>query len=206
MTSYAGKKYGVLDFLAALTMSAGLAAFVLTDSRVSPSFALLGLWLVSFSLLMDACVGNVQEMVMNTYHVSEIEIMFYSYSMGSLWLVASLLLSRQLIPAVEFCSQHPVETYGYGALFSLAGYFGLQLVLTLVRTTGAFVAAMITTCRKVATVVLSFVLFSKPFSFQYVWSGLIVLLGVYLHTLNKVHSAERERPPLPLSTRAVSHV
>nr|CAD7260699.1 unnamed protein product [Timema shepardi] len=81
--------------------------------------------------------------------------------------------------------RHPKETYGYGLLFSLSGYLGIQIVLTLVRTCGALAAATVTTCRKAVTIVISFIFFSKPFTFQYVWSGLIVVLGIYLNIYSK---------------------
>jgi len=36
----------------------------------------------------------------------------------------------------------------------------------------------VTTMRKILTVVLSFIFFTKPFTEQYVWSGSLVLLGI----------------------------
>lgn len=73
-----------------------------------------------------------------------------------------------------------METYGYGLLFSASGYLGVQIVLTLVKTCGALAAATVTTCRKAFSIIFSFVFFSKPFSMQYFWSGLLVLLGIYI--------------------------
>lgn len=46
---------------------------------------------------------------------------------------------------------------------------------------GALVAVTVTTLRKAVTIVLSFMLFSKPFTVEYVWAGLIVLLAIYLN-------------------------
>lgn len=43
------------------------------------------------------------------------------------------------------------------------------------------------------TIVLSFLFFAKPFSFQYIWSGLLVVLGIFLN----VYSKNRDRLPLP---------
>ena len=36
--------------------------------------------------------------------------------------------------------QHPVETYGYAVIFSITGYLGINIVLTLVTTFGALPA------------------------------------------------------------------
>lgn len=84
--------------------------------------------------------------------------------------------------------QYPLETYGYALLFSLCGYLGIQMVLTLVQCCGAFAAATITTFRKAVTIIISFIFFYKPFTFQYVWSGLLVVLGIYLNIYSKKHT------------------
>lgn len=63
-------------------------------------------------------------------------------------------------------SQNPRKMFGYAFVFSITGYLGIQIVLTLVRTCGAFAAVTVTTCRKAVTMVLSFIFFSKPFTFQ----------------------------------------
>jgi len=43
----------------------------------------------------------------------------------------------------------------------------------------------VTSLRKGLSVVISFVLFSKPFNLQYLAGGLIVLLGIYLNVASK---------------------
>lgn len=179
-------------------MSFGLAAFILTDSNVSPSFSLTGVVLIATALLFDAVVGNVQEKAMSTYCTPNTEIMLFSYSIGALLLAVMLAGMQQLLPAAAFCAQHPWETYGYGSVFALLGYLGVQMVLTLISISDAFVAVVITTCRKAVSIVLSFMLFAKPFAFQYVWSGTMVMLGVFLHAHSK-RQAKQQR--LPLNTK-----
>lgn len=43
----------------------------------------------------------------------------------------------------------------------------------------------VTTGRKAMTIVLSFLFFAKPFTFQYIWSGLLVVLGIFLNVYSK---------------------
>ncbi|KAM6103441.1 adenosine 3'-phospho 5'-phosphosulfate transporter 2 isoform 2-T2 [Theristicus caerulescens] len=80
---------------------------------------------------------------------------------------------------------HPLQTYGYAFLFSLTGYFGISFVLALIKIFGALLAVTVTTGRKAMTIVLSFLFFAKPFTFQYVWSGLLVVLGIFLNVYSK---------------------
>ncbi|KAH6927953.1 hypothetical protein HPB50_010039 [Hyalomma asiaticum] len=155
-----------------------------------------GVAMISTALLFDAAIGNVQEKAMTTYGTSNSEIMVFSYSIGSVILFFILAAMQDLTPAVKFFAHNPVETYGYAAIFSILGYLGIQLVLTLISISGAFVTVIVTTFRKALSIILSFMLFAKPFSFQYVWSGTLVLLGVYIHAYSKKLAKLQLRLPL----------
>lgn len=48
------------------------------------------------------------------------------------------------------------------------------------RQFGAFLAVTVTTFRKAISIVLSFIFFSKPFTVHYIYSGVLVLAGIYL--------------------------
>uniref|UniRef100_A0A2M4BRH8 Adenosine 3'-phospho 5'-phosphosulfate transporter 2 n=1 Tax=Anopheles marajoara TaxID=58244 RepID=A0A2M4BRH8_9DIPT len=180
-----GKKHGPMDFFAAFAMCLGLILFTLADSQVQPDFDPFGVFLISMALLCDAAIGNVQEKAMREYRAPNNEVVIFSYGIGFVYLAVIMLVSGHLYKGIVFCAQHPVETYGYAFLFSLTGYLGIQIVLTLVRTCGAPMAATVTTARKAVTIALSFVFFSKPFTIQYLWSGLIVVFGIYLNVYSK---------------------
>ena len=50
-------------------------------------------------------------------------------------------MERQLTDYCTFLNlQHPMETYGYGFVFSLTGYLGVNVVLSLVKSFGALIA------------------------------------------------------------------
>ncbi len=63
--------------------------------------------------------------------------------------------------------------------------FAFQAVLALVRHFGAFACVTVTSFRKVLSIVLSFLLFAKPFTAEYVYSGALVLVGIYLNLAAK---------------------
>ncbi|KAJ6664478.1 hypothetical protein lerEdw1_007135 [Lerista edwardsae] len=201
-----GKRYNIADVSAAICMSLGLIWFTLADSTITPNFNLTGVVLISLALCADAVIGNVQEKAMKLHNGSNSEMVnplfwlvilligtcgvvvcsvLYSYSIGFLYILLGLTCTSGLTPAVTFCSKHPVQTYGYAFLFSLTGYFGISFVLALIKIFGALLAVTVTTGRKAMTIVLSFLFFAKPFSFQYVWSGLLVVLGIFLNVYSK---------------------
>lgn len=133
---------------------------------VQPNFSGLGVLMISAALLCDAAIGNVQEKAMREHKASNNEVILYSYGIGFLYLAVVMVLTGNLFTGIAFCAKHPVETYGYGFLFSISGYLGIQFVLTLVRTCGAPLAATVTTARKSVTIAISFIFFSKPFTYQ----------------------------------------
>ncbi|XP_012364650.1 adenosine 3'-phospho 5'-phosphosulfate transporter 2 isoform X1 [Nomascus leucogenys] len=180
-----GKRYNVADVSAAICMSLGLIWFTLADSTIAPNFNLTGVVLISLALCADAVIGNVQEKAMKLHNASNSEMVLYSYSIGFVYILLGLTCTSGLGPAVTFCAKNPVRTYGYAFLFSLTGYFGISFVLALIKIFGALIAVTVTTGRKAMTIVLSFIFFAKPFTFQYVWSGSLVVLGIFLNVYSK---------------------
>ncbi|XP_014248308.1 adenosine 3'-phospho 5'-phosphosulfate transporter 2 [Cimex lectularius] len=178
------KKYKCMDFIAALCMCVGLSYFTLADSGISPTFSLIGVCMISCALVCDAAIGNVQEKYMKANGASNTEVILYSYSIGFVYLLFVLLLTGDLKQGIHFSSEKPV-VFWYTMWFSLTGYLGVQVVLTLVTMSGALVAVTITTCRKAVSIIVSFVFFTKPFTIHYVWAGLIVILGIYLNLASK---------------------
>lgn len=180
-----GKKFNVYDVSASVMMSIGLIFFTLADSLVQPDFELVGVVLISGALVADAAIGNVQEKQMKLHKASNIEVVFYSYSIGFVYILIGVLVFDDFSAALIFWLKHPVKTFGYAFIFSVTGYLGINIILHLVKSFGALIAVTVTTCRKAVTIVVSFIFFSKPFTYQYLWSGLLVSLGIYLNLFSK---------------------
>nr|XP_026486929.1 adenosine 3'-phospho 5'-phosphosulfate transporter 2 [Vanessa tameamea]XP_026486930.1 adenosine 3'-phospho 5'-phosphosulfate transporter 2 [Vanessa tameamea]XP_026486932.1 adenosine 3'-phospho 5'-phosphosulfate transporter 2 [Vanessa tameamea] len=180
-----GKRYGFLDYVAAVIMCIGLTMFTLADSKTSPNFDVIGVIVISLALLCDAIIGNVQEKAMKQFQASNNEVVFYSYAIACVYLVVITGFSGILTDGFVYCSQSATTMYFNIFLLSVSGYMGLQAVLTLVRICGATVAVTVTTMRKALSIIISFLLFSKPFVFQYAWSGMLVALAIYLNHYSK---------------------
>ncbi|CAF3734280.1 unnamed protein product [Rotaria sp. Silwood1] len=183
------KKFNRYDVAAAFCMSIGLVFFTLADTKVRPNFNSYGVIIICSALVADAIIGNYQEKIIKTHHVPNVEIVFYSFMFGFLIILSGLILTNKLISSMVFWNKHPIPTYGYGLIFSIFGYLGIDIVLTLIKEYGALICVTVTTCRKAVTIILSFTLFSKPFVFDYVWSGLIVVIGIYLNVYSRNQAA-----------------
>lgn len=190
------KRYTSVDFFAVLLMTIGLVFFTIADQSVSPKFDMTGIGLISAALCADAVIGNVQEKTMRAYSASNSEMVLYSYSIGFVYILFGEVVTGTMMPALMYCNQYP-RIYLLSFIFSLVGYIGILFVLSMVKSYGALLAVTVTTFRKALSIIMSFVFFTKPFTIQYVWSGLIVFLGILLN----VYSKNRDRMGNILSGR-----
>ena len=96
--------------------------------QVSPNFHPTGIAMISLALIADAIVGNVQEKAMKLHQGSNAEVIFYSYGIGFFYLLMFLSLDGSLISGYKAFGENAVESYGLAFIFSLTGYFGMQVV------------------------------------------------------------------------------
>ncbi|VDK40650.1 unnamed protein product [Taenia asiatica] len=188
-----GKQYKCIDYVAVACMIVGLIFFILTDVSVQLTFDVRGILAISVALICDGYIGNLQELAMKSYHIPALQILTYSYAFGCVLILVLLLLTNNLIPSAVFFFEHFSDVFFWSTLFVLSGYFGLQFVLLLVHHFGALLAVTVTTVRKAVTIVLSFLLFQKPFSIEYVWSGSLVVVGIFLHSYGKSKNTKAKR-------------
>jgi adenosine 3'-phospho 5'-phosphosulfate transporter B3 len=191
-------------------MSLGLVFFTLADNSVSPNWDLRGYAMISLALVADAIIGNVQEKAMKSYKASNSEVVFYSYFIGSAYLFIGTILSGELFHAfvffakVRFTLKNGIGLASGSNLrlcsnlltYWVLGHFGCINVSADARGTFSshshnskfnfnFPMYPKIQIRKAVTIVLSFVFFAKPFTVNYLFSGLLVLLAIYLNVYSK---------------------
>jgi adenosine 3'-phospho 5'-phosphosulfate transporter B3 len=59
--------------------------------------------LISLALCADAAIGNVQEKALKKHSASNVEMVLYSYSIGTLYILLWTVLSGSLLPAFLYC-------------------------------------------------------------------------------------------------------
>lgn len=209
-----GRQYSLTNMVACLLMSSGLVIFTFFDSKIYPDFNMKGLMFVSLALCSDAIVGNYQETLFKRYTIHNSEMIFYSYGIGSVCMFVVSIAKMEFIPAIEQWFTRPFYSYISCLIYSLLGYAGIFSVYSLIREFDALLTVTVTTLRKAFNVVLSFILFPKPFSVGYLLSGFIIFTGVCLEVIARNHSKifstvrfqlsgdrSSAKPLLPLSIR-----
>ncbi|XP_047975835.1 UDP-galactose/UDP-glucose transporter 4-like [Salvia hispanica] len=184
------RKYPPHEYISAVLLVVGLILFTLADAQTSPNFSVIGVMMVSGALIMDAFLGNLQEAIftMNP-ETTQTEMLFCSTLVGMPFLIPPMLLTGELFTAWDSCSKHP---YVYGVLIfeAMATFIGQVSVLSLIALFGAATTAMVTTARKAVTLLLSYMIFTKPLTEQHGSGLLLITMGIVLKMLPE------NKPPL----------
>ncbi|XP_050230630.1 UDP-galactose/UDP-glucose transporter 2-like [Mercurialis annua] len=187
------RKYPLHEYVSALLLVVGLILFTLADAQTSPNFSIIGVVMICGALVMDSLMGNLQEAIftMNP-ETTQIEVLFCSTVVGLPMLIPPMIFTGELFKAWNSCSQHP---YVYGVLIfeALATFIGQVSVLSLIAIFGAATTAMITTARKAVTLMLSYMIFTKPLTEQHGSGLLLISMGIVLKMLpdNKTSAIRR---------------
>ncbi|VFQ85969.1 unnamed protein product [Cuscuta campestris] len=188
------RKYPPHEYISAILLVVGLIIFTLADAQTSPNFSIIGVVMISGALIMDSFLGNLQEAIfkMNP-ETTQMEMLFCSTMVGFPFLIPPMVLTGELSKAWTSCSQHP---YVYGVLVfeAMATFVGQVSVLSLIALFGAATTAMVTTARKAVTLLLSYIIFTKPLTEQHGTGLLLVSMGILL----KMMPDNKPRKPVRL--------
>jgi adenosine 3'-phospho 5'-phosphosulfate transporter B3 len=208
--SVQGLTYSVREYTSAVALVLGLALFTLGDrfwllvfpvSIVDPAAAaalatapvdpkattwslLAGLFLMAMSLVADSYLGNWQERTLRQYRCTPQQLVLYNSTVGACFLTLVTLISGELRSAAVYSVEHPASLARL-FLLNFVGYLGVSTYLVLVKTSGIFVATIVATIRKFLTILLSFVLFPKPFTLAHAFGLVAVAAGITLNIQTK---------------------
>ena len=201
-----GRKHTALQYIAALIMGMGLAVLTAADvfnskTKLSQLMTIhhhdtigpmIGPILLAISTILDSVVPNLQENLLQSAQVNTSELIFVSNAIMCLFLIIYTIYSGELVDAWYYCQHH------YDALFiltcqGLCAYFGLQCYLAIIRDHGGVAGVLFANGRKVCTILLSFVLFSKPFNVRHFLGLVLVFVGVYLGYKGKQQQQQKNK-------------
>ncbi|KAL6004607.1 enolase-phosphatase E1 [Asimina triloba] len=110
----------------------------------------------------------------------------------------------ELFKAWNSCSEH---LYVYGVLIfeAMATFVGQVSVLSLIALFGAATTAMVTTARKAVTLLLSYLIFTKPMTEQHGTGLLLIAMGILLKLMP---DTKPSKPPaiLPKHTKSFTEM
>ena len=183
-----GRTYTTLHYVAVLLISTGLALFIIADTQVQPMFSMLGLVLMCGSLIADALIGNYQEHLFKSFpRISILENMMWTKIFGCVASLMVCVVLGSVGPVFRWVVWAPhernvaIRMLGFG----IVGVIGENFIMALVKQFGAVATVTTTTVRKGFSLMLSFVMFPKPFNIGYLLGALIMLGGVLMNVALK---------------------
>jgi len=181
------KRYAAKEYFAALMICAGVAGFAWGGGKEGgskdPAMAgqvLVGVWLLIISVIADSFVPNIQQRFLQGPHAITVEeLMMRTNIIGCLAVILFMIVSNDMSVAIASCVTNPrlliyFCTVGCTIGISVRCYTGI------VGNSGSVTAVAVATLRKVATVVISYVIFPKPIEATHIVAGLVVILGILL--------------------------
>lgn len=178
------KKQSFLDQLAACIMVSGLLMFSRADHSVGINMSVIGLSLLVASLFVDAFIGNIQEQVIEDFQIPMNEMTLWSHGIGSIVLLVICVFTGELLPGISWLVSNGDQIL-WITLFGCCGYCGVSAVFLLIQEHGVVVAVTVTSARKAATILFSYMIFPKPISSIHVFASLVFFIGVWLNIISK---------------------
>ena len=101
-------------------------------------------------------------------------------------MTVTTLLSGDLFGLIAFAkSNNKLLTYMF--VYTFVAYIAISIHMTVVKRFGGVAAVVLATARKGMTLILSFVLFPKAFSWMYVLGATLVLGGLLVSSLARIY-------------------
>ena len=171
------KVFASYEYLCALFICAGLVLFAMADYTLDPiQFNPMGLMLVSGSVVADSVLPNAQEHLFRDGS-SRLEVTVYSNLFSFIGMTVVTLMNGSLPTFIRGIAANS-QLATYFGVYTVLSYISISCYMTLVKRFGGVTAVLLTTARKAMTIILSFMLFPKGFSWLYVHGSLLVLGAV----------------------------
>mmetsp|Transcript_437 Transcript_437/g.862 ORF Transcript_437/g.862 Transcript_437/m.862 type:complete len:449 (-) Transcript_437:24-1370(-) len=177
------KVFSSLEYMCALSICVGLILFSVADWTLAPTFNPIGLVMVFLSVCADAILPNAQERLFGM-GASRLEVTYFTNVITLACMTVMTLASGDLVAIIKLAMvNHQLALYM--SIYTAVSYVAISAYMNLVKRFGGVAAVYIATARKAMTLVLSFLLFPKDFSWFYVAGATLVLGGLMVVSLYK---------------------
>ncbi|KAI9987681.1 hypothetical protein PInf_023725 [Phytophthora infestans] len=176
-----GKKHAFKKYVSVIVLCIGVAIFLLgtahekqhhsvqhneshnslPEQERTPNMV-LGFSLLVVSLLFDGATGALEDKFIEAYHVGAFDLMYYVNIYKALFSAVGMVVNGE----VPVFLQYVVPSLPNLLMLSLTGAFGQAFIFFTISKFGALTTAIIGTCRKVLSIVLSVFLFGHVLSFE----------------------------------------
>jgi len=184
--------FSSVEYVLAFSVCLGLIFFTAADMQLTPTFHPFGLLLVSLSVIADSILPNYQEKLFH-FGSSRLEVTLYSNFFTLIAMSFSTLISGDMFGLIYFVLDEKRMLFYFG-VYTLVSYIAISFFMQIVKKFGAVTGVLAGTTRKAMTLILSFLIFPKEFSWYYVIGTVLILGGLLLSSLYKIKMKDDRKP------------
>jgi len=200
------KEYSCMDWAIAAAVTIGVAEFLMTGDIHAPHIAqqssYVGLLLLSGYLVSDGLTSTFQEKLFKQHQTSKYNQMLW-INLGSAMISLMLLLGNgSLILALTFCRNHPrfmIDASTISGAAVAAQFF----MYSMVEEFGALAFAAAMNLRQVISIVISYMIYSKPITMLQICGLTLVFAALSLKSF-RTRKASLENLPLTSLAKATT--
>lgn len=183
-----------IQYASAFAISIGLVVFAAADWRLTPSFDVIGIVLVSLSVVADAILPNAQERNFRL-GASRLEVTLYTNVFTLIAMTFTTVWSGDFFSVLKLARMdHQLAVFMM--VYTAISYIAISLFMTIVKKYGGVTAVLLGTARKAMSLILSFLFFPKAFSWYYVLGAGLVLGGLTIESLTKHYDKQSKYQPV----------
>ena len=197
------KVFTLVEYMCAMSVCCGLVFFAAADWKLTPNFHPFGLLLVWLSICADAVLPNAQERLFNMGS-SRLEVTFFTNLFTLVCMTVTTYVSGDLTGIIQHAFRDS-QLATFMLVYTFVAYLAITMHMNVVKRFGGVAAVVLATARKGMTLVLSFVLFPKKFSWYYVTGAALVLGGLLVSSLFKIHNKNKDKAQKQSEMGAVRH-
>jgi adenosine 3'-phospho 5'-phosphosulfate transporter B3 len=161
------------------------------DPYTDPSIFTTGIIIVTLSLVADAIHSNTQESLLKQHKASTSEAMLFTNFFSAILSLIVVITKGELGGAIDYCTAYPIA-YILFIFRALVIYGGVLCFVTLIKSNGVVLATTVTTVRKILSILLSFVLFPKPFNDKHGLGVVIFCASVVIAIYDQRHRQKQQ--------------
>ena len=180
------KIYYLKDYVSALLLTFGAICYSYSNSNnnttnIENNKQFIGIIMLLLSVICDSIVPNLQKYLMTDTSVTPEDIMLNTNIIGFISLFIIMFLKN------DFLNNNLIINFSLKLFFHLL-FVGLCLGMAvncytnIIKRSGAVIAVIISTLRKIITIILSYIIFPKIILLQHIIGAISVIIGMIIES------------------------
>lgn len=185
------KKYAAKEYLATSMMIVGVFIFTRGDAASSSEFRIEGIVMALVSLLAEAGKASAQESALTKYGNTAQELAMQTNALGIMMLIPIISYYNEWTAGLQLLWSS-WDLIQLQVLLLLVGYVASTGQMVLLKLTDGLYSTAVDSGRKLFSIMLSFIVFHKAFSYMHIIGGFLFFGGVMIQILHKFQQSKQK--------------